>query len=194
MIDVRNDMELLVRREIDRRKGARTWGRAPCWCPQCEADVNALALNNLPPRYRRGANFGSVVSEGYGGKVRMAVERAIVKVSQRPKHHPGTSVRNRQEARCEDFALKFGCTIADAAFSAGRMVCSCDGCRADTLALALNHYRPKYGVTSTGRASYQETLAVFIRHEIGLLLSATCQVVSANPHHEQLPVRPPPGR
>ena len=183
MIDVKNDMEILVRREIDRRKRARAWGRTPCWCPQCEADVNALALNNLPPRYCRGVNLGLVVSEGYGGKVQAAVERAIVKVSQRPKHHPGASARYRQEARCEDYALKFGCTLVDAAFPANKMVCSCDECRADTLALALNHYRPKYGVTSTGRASYQENFADFIRHEIGQLVSATCQVVSANPHH-----------
>ena len=183
MIDVKNDMEILVRREIGRRKGARAWGRTLCWCPQCEADVNALALNNLPPRYCRGVNFGSAASEGYGGKVRTAVDQAIVKVSQRPKHHPGTSVRYRQEARCEDYALKFGCTIVDAAFPTDTIACSCDECRADTLALALNRYRPKYGVTSKERASYQENFADFIKHEIGQLLSATCQVVSANPHH-----------
>jgi len=183
MIDVKNDMELLVRREVDRRKGERARGLDRCWCPQCEADVIALALNNLPPRYCRGANFGYAASEGYGGQVRKMVDLAVEKVSRRPNHRPGAPGRFRQEACHEDFALKIGCSLVGTAFPAREGVCSCDGCRADALALALNRYRPKYGVSSPGRASYQENFADFIRHEVGQLLAAACQVVCANPNH-----------
>ena len=183
MIDVKNEMEHLVSREVERRKGERLRGQDRCWCPQCEADVIALALNNLPPRYCRGANFGYAASEGYGGRVGKMVDLAAEKVNRRPKHRPGAPDRFRQEAHREDYALKIGCSLLEAAFPAREGVCSCDECRADALALALNRYRPKYGVSTPGRTSYQGNFEDFIRHEVGLLLAAACRVVSANPNH-----------
>ncbi len=183
MVDVKNEMEHLVIREVDRRKRRNAREPERCWCPQCEADVIALTLNNLPPRYCRRANFGYAVSEGYGGQVGKKVDLAVEKVSRRPKHPPGAPDRYRREAYREDYALKIGCTLVDTSFPARDGVCSCDECRADALALALNRYRPKYGVSSPGRASYQENFEDFIRHEVGLLLAAACQVVCANPNH-----------
>ena len=183
MIDIKNEMEHLVIREVDRRKGRRKGGRDHCWCPQCEADVIALTLNNLPPRYCRSANFGYAASEGYGGQVGKMVDLAVEKVNRRPKHRPGAPDRFRQEAFREDYALKFGSSLVDTTFPAREGVCSCNECRADALALALNRYRPKYGVSSPGRTSYQENFEDFIRHEVGQLLAAACQVVSANPNH-----------
>lgn len=183
MIDVKNDMEHLVSREVGRRKGERVRGRERCWCPQCEADVIALTLNNLPPRYCRSANFGYAASEGYGSQVGKILDLALEKVSRRPKHRPGAPDRYRQEAQREDYALKIGCSLVETAFPVREGVCSCEGCRADALALALNRYRPKYGVSSPGRSSYQENFEDFIRHEVGQLLVAACQVVCANPSH-----------
>jgi hypothetical protein len=183
MIDVKNEMEHLVIREVDRRKDKRTWGRDCCWCPQCEADVIALTLNNLPPRYCRGANFGYASSEGYSGQVGALVDLAVEKVTRRPKHRPGAPDRFRREAYREDYALKIGSSLVNTAFPAREGACSCDECRADTLALALNRYRPKYGVSSPGRTSYQENFEDFIRHEVGQLLAAAYRVVCANPSH-----------
>lgn len=183
MLDVKNEMEHLVCREVERRKTARSPGRDLCWCPQCEADVVALALNNLPPRYCRGVNFGYAASEGFGGRVARTVEVAIEKVNCRPKHRPGAPDRYRREASREDYALKIGCLLVGAAFPVRQGVCACENCRADALALALNGYRPKYGVSSPGRSSYQHNFEDFIRHEVAQLLVAACRVVSANPNH-----------
>jgi hypothetical protein len=183
MVDVKNDMEHLVRQEVGRRKSDRAEKRDRCWCPRCEADMIALALNSLPPRYCRGANFGFAASQGYGRQVAEAVSQAVEKVSRRPKHRPGAPDRFRSEARLEDFGLKIGCAIVGHSFSVGEGGCTCEGCRADALALALNRYPPKYGVSSPGRASYQENFEDFIRHELGQVLTKTSQVVNANPHH-----------
>lgn len=182
-LDLKNDMEHLVRLEIGRRKHERAGPPGACWCPQCEADVVALALNNLPPRYCRGVNFGSAASEGRAGQVRSVVDRALDKVSRRPKHRPGAPDRFRSEARLEDFGLKIGSAIVGHSFAATAGGCSCEGCRADALALALNRCPPKYGVSSQGRASYQEHFEDFIRHDLGQALAKACQVIGANPRH-----------
>jgi len=183
MVDIKNDMEHLVRLEVGRRKKKAKEGQGACWCPRCEADVIALAVNMLPPRYCRGVNFGHAASEGLGGLVVRAVDKAVDKVSHRPKHRPGAPDRFRSEARLEDFGLKIGCTIVRHSLVSASAACSCEACQADALALALNKYPPKYGVSSPGRASYQSNFEDFIRHEIGLVLAQACRVVCANPHH-----------
>jgi hypothetical protein len=183
MVDIKNDMEHLVRAEVERRKKkAPAWG-GPCWCPRCETDIVALGLNALPPRYCRRVNFGHAASEGLGGLVARAVEKAVEKVGRRPKHRPGAPDRFRAEARLEDFGLKIGGTIVRGSLAAAAGACSCDSCQADALALALNKYPPKYGVSSPGRASYQANFEDFIRHELGLVLRQACRVVTAEPHH-----------
>jgi hypothetical protein len=183
MVDVKNDMEHLVRQEVGRRKADRAESRSRCWCPLCEADITALALNHLPPRYCRGVNFGYAASHGFGRQVTEAVRMALDKVGQRPKHRPGAPDRFRSEASLEDFGLKIGCTIVDHSFAAANGACSCDGCRADALAFALNRYPPKYGVSTPGRTSYQANFEDFIRHELGQALTKACRVISTNPQH-----------
>jgi hypothetical protein len=183
MVDVKNDMEQLVRQEVNRRKEDSRGGRSVCWCPLCEADIVALALNSLPPRYCRAVNFGFAASQGFAAKVRQAVGLAIDKVSKRPKHRPGAPDRFRAAARVEDFALKIGNALVGPSFVGASGACSCEGCRADALAFALNRYPPKYGVSTPGRASYQEHFEDFIRHELGQALAKACQVVCANPNH-----------
>jgi hypothetical protein len=183
VVEIKNDMEHLVREEAARRKKGKAGARGVCWCPRCEADVAALALNALPPRYCRRVNFGHAASEGLGGRVARAVDKALDRVSQRPKHRPGAPDLSRVEARLEDFGLKIGCTIVGHSLAAAAGACSCEACQADALALALNRYPPKYGVSTPGRVSYQSNFEDFIRHEIGLILAHSCRVVCANPHH-----------
>jgi competence protein ComFB len=182
MVDVKNDMEHLVRQEVKRRRAGRDAGGC-CWCPLCEADVVAFALNHLPPRYCRTGNFGYAASQGFGNRVADAVRLAIEKVGQRPKHRPGAPDRFRTEALLEDFGLKIGAAIVDGSLAAANSGCACDGCRADALAFALNRYPPKYGVSTPGRTSYQANFEDFIRHELGQTLTKACRIVSAHPNH-----------
>ncbi len=183
MVDVKNDMETMVRQEVRRRMRDGAERHQSCWCALCEADVIALALNNLPPCYCRSANFGYAAAKGLAGRVREAVARALEKVNRRPKHRPDAPDRYRREAQVVDFGLRIGSVLVSGASDDAKSACACDGCRADALALALNRYRPKYGVSSLGRSSYQENFADFIRHEIGQELVRARQVVGANPNH-----------
>jgi len=183
MVDIKNDMEHLVRREVSRRRADPRERRSLCWCPLCETDVIALALNSLPPRYCRSANFGIAASQGFRVRVREAVTGAIDKVSKRPKHRPGAPDRFRSEVVLEDFALKIGNALLEPCYAGFSEACSCEGCRADALAYALNRYPPKYGVSSPGRVSFQERYEDFIRHEIGEALVRARSTISANPNH-----------
>ena len=115
--------------------------------------------------------------------MRNAVARAVQKVSQRPKHRPGRPLSRVDEIRVENYAQKIGTTLVGAVLSPDASACACDQCQADTLAIALNRYPPKYGVSYGGRESYQENYADFIRHEIGQALTKAKAVVRERPHH-----------
>lgn len=180
---IKNDMEFHVRSEARRRRERSGNGDDPCWCALCEMDIFALALNRLPPRYCHEKNFGCSNVQEIGDDVRHAVEQAVSKVSRRPKHRPGRPPAAVDDIRMENFAQKIGAALVGTILSPGSSACGCDHCQADALALALNRYPPKYGVSYGGRESYQANYADFIRHEIGQALVQAMTVVQENPHH-----------
>ncbi len=180
---IKNDMEYHVRSETERRRGHAGKGDDACWCTLCEVDVLALALNRLPPRYCHEKNFGCTTSQGLARDVRNAVEQAVRKVSRRPKHRPGRPPSRVDDIRLENYAQKIGASLVGAILSPASSACACDQCQADTLAIALNRYPPKYGVSYGGRESYQANYEDFIRHEIGQGLAQAVAVVRERPHH-----------
>jgi len=180
---IKNDMEFLVRKEVQSRRERPAKGEAACWCALCETDVLALALNQLRPRYCHEKNFGCTASQGLGGDVRKAVARAVDKVSRRPKHRPGRPLSRVDDIRMENYAQKIGHALVGTVLPAGTAACVCDQCLADALAIALNSYPPKYGVSYGGRESYQANYADFIRHEVGQELTRAMAVVRERPHH-----------
>ncbi len=180
---IKNEMEFLVKAEVQRCQERSGKEEDVCWCSLCETDVVALALNQLPPRYCHEKNYGYVVSQGGAEEVRGVVSRAVQKVSQRPKHRPGKPQFLVPDIRMENYAKKFGDMVLGAVLSPGMSACACDQCRADTLAYALNRYPPKYGVSYGGRESYQSNYEDFIRHEIGQVLTESVKVIRERPHH-----------
>lgn len=68
---------------------------------------------------------------------------------------------------------------------AGKMnICSCDKCRDDIMASALNHLRPKYAVTSSGELySKVVSLSNEETNEVTIALIKAIQIVSENPKH-----------
>lgn len=179
---IKNDMEFLVQSEVRRQQAKGKKGQEVCWCPLCEADVTALALNHLPPRYCHAKNYGFAKAEDFGDRVRGAVERAVEKVKRRPKHRPGRPDR-ASDARVLNYAQEIGDAVVGQLLAQRSAPCSCVQCRADALALALNRYPPKYGVTAPGRESYQTNFEDFIRHEMTQALALAAQVVATHPHH-----------
>lgn len=180
---IKNDMEFLVRVEARRRRERSGEETNVCWCPLCETDILALALNQLPPRYCHEKNFGCTAVQGIGEQVRGAVARAVQKVSRRPKHPPGRPLVDRDDIRMENYAQRIGAALVRTVLAPTAAACACDQCLADALAYALNRYPPKYGVCHGGRESYQQNYADFIRHEIGQVLSQAATVVREHPHH-----------
>lgn len=179
---IKNDMEFLVRSEVRRRQQLRVRGAEGCWCALCEADIVAFALNQLPPRYCHAKNYGQAQSQDYGERVRSAVDRAVEKVGRRPKHRPGRPDRGT-DARVLNYAQEIGDAIVGPLLAQREAACACLQCRADALALALNRYPPKYGVTAAGRESYQTNFEDFIRHEMTQALARAAAEVGARPHH-----------
>lgn len=182
-MEIKNEMEFFVKSEVRRRKERPGKGEKACWCALCEADIAALALNTLPSRYCHERNYGQTPLPAVREKVQPAVARAIDKVSQRPKHRPGRPDRVPGEVEVVNYAKQIGAPLVAPVLSAGGSACTCDQCRADTLAVALNHYPPKYGVNGSGRTSYQAHFEDFVRHELGQLIARAAKVVAARPHH-----------
>lgn len=182
-MEIKNDMEFLVKAEVQERRESSVKENEICWCSLCEMDILALALNRLPPRYCHEKNFGCAISPGSRNDVHNAVARAIQKVSRRPKHPPGRPLTSNDDIRMENYAQKFGNSLVGAFRSPESPACACGQCQADTLAYALNRYPPKYGVSYGGRESYQANYGDFIRHEIGQVLTQAMAVVREHPHH-----------
>jgi competence protein ComFB len=182
-MEIKNDMEHLVKAEVRLQRDRPAKGIDGCWCSLCEADVHALALNKLPPRYCHQRNFGFAAAQGHGDEVKEAVALAIEKVSRRPRHRPGRPLSRYEDIQVDNYAQKIGHGLVGSFLTRKPAACACDQCRADTLAYALNRYPPKYGVSYAGQASYQTHYEDFIRHEVGQALAAAMSVVQAHPHH-----------
>ena len=48
-MDIKNEMEQLVREEVRRVREQAGAAESRCWCALCETDIVALALTMLPP-------------------------------------------------------------------------------------------------------------------------------------------------
>lgn len=68
---------------------------------------------------------------------------------------------------------------------AGKMsICSCDRCKDDIMASALNHLKPKYAVTNSGELySKLDSLSNDETNEIMIALIKAIKIVSENPKH-----------
>jgi len=66
-------------------------GMEACTCDKCKMDVAAIALNALPPKYvvtRKGQLYTklSVLQHQFNVDIISAITKAIVLVSERPRH------------------------------------------------------------------------------------------------------------
>lgn len=88
---VRNIMEELVDSKVDEFME----GTEMCRCPQCRADVLALALNKLPPKYiatTSGDVFTRVAASTtqFQADIIAAIVQAVDLVSKNPRHPKGS--------------------------------------------------------------------------------------------------------
>ncbi|BBB93316.1 MAG TPA: late competence development ComFB family protein [Methylomusa anaerophila] len=73
----------------------------------------------------------------------------------------------------------------DEVASRHKNICTCENCRLDIVALALNFLPPRYIVTSKGE-TYTKVNALEQQFRIDIItaLSHAIQIVSNKPHHE----------
>lgn len=182
-MDIKNEMEGLVRAEVDRLKETCASGADVCWCALCETDIVALALTLLPPFYCRQDTYGYAAGLNTSGKIRDAVQSAIKRVSMRPKHRTSAPGAFRGEINLVNYTLEVGAEMVGPAMGRSDSGCGCTQCRSDALAYALNRYPAKYGVIWGGRRNLNPTYLDFMRFELGMLITQAARVVSAHPHH-----------
>jgi hypothetical protein len=181
-MSIKNEMEQLVREEVALARRERVPGSRACRCALCETDVVALALTLLPPLYCREESAAHAAGFIQPGKVRDAVQVAFRRVALRPKHREGAAGATRDLALV-NYTWDVGAGMVGPALGRADSACSCDSCRSDTLAYALNRYPSKYGVRLAGRQSLHPTYLDFMRHELSLLITQAARVVSNSPRH-----------
>ncbi len=66
-------------------------------------------------------------------------------------------------------------------------ICSCNDCRLDMAAYALNRLRPKYARTSTGAVLHRfDTLSPQVEAEILSSVISAMELIGGHPHHPPL--------
>jgi len=183
-MSIKNEMEQLVRDEVARIKKEGGPGYAGCWCPLCEIDIVALALTLLPPLYCRTASHGNAGGLVRTGTITDAVQSALKRVDLWPKHRPGSKPLVRDMVSLVNYTFEVGSTMVGSALGLSTTGCTCNECRSDTLAYALNRYPAKYGVIRDGKRSLHPTYLDFMRFELGMLINQAARVVSSSPHHD----------
>lgn len=180
---IHNDIETAVGEEVRRQKTRGRGEHAACWCSLCEADVTALAMTFLPPRYCTTNCQEHQMEKERPGAVKNAVLTSMRKVSQRPKHRFSAPEISPSKVRVVNYTYEEGMTQVGTVMLKSSAPCPCEKCRSDILAYALNRYPAKYGVLHGGTSSLPDYQLDFIRHELSLILCHAAGVVGSHPRH-----------
>jgi hypothetical protein len=180
---VKNYMEQVVKAELEQHQVDRGSSRAICGCPLCAADVNALSLTSLPPRYCMDYSYGLMARRVLPGMVRSAIQRAFDKVGRRPKHRIGLPDYYPHRIRMVNVPFEEGRAIVATVMGNQAAPCLCPQCQADTLAYALNRFPPLYGVECDGSGQLPAERIDFLRHDLRLVLGQAAKHIAAHPHH-----------
>jgi len=179
-----NAMEHAVRVHLDRIRAQSVAGDETCWCPLCRADMMALALSSLPPRYatRRPNDHG--IEESLAATVHDGVALARRQVERFPKHAIGSAVAAGEPVWVVNFPLEEGFRAVDLILRRHDGACDCWNCRCDMLAFALNRYPARYGVEHEGLTHLMEDDRERMREELSSFLDLAVRVVTTVPRHD----------
>jgi hypothetical protein len=182
----KNIMEYVVRETLDSRRREDPGGDPACWCPLCIADMQALALSSLPPRYvtRRG---GVAIDAASAKAVRDEVEHAVRQVGSHPKHAPGSSGAAPETVAVVNFPFETSFTLIDERMRSHPGSCECWDCRCDAVAFALNRFPPQYGVAVGGASAFTENSRRQMADELVAFLDLGVRITAAHPRHSALP-------
>jgi hypothetical protein len=179
-----NAMEPIVRERLSQLRAQAGPGGGTCWCPLCRADMMALALSRLPPRYatRRPATVedDSVLAE----VVHAEVLRAALHVGRNPKHGAGGAVATGSSVWVVNLPLEESFRAIGAMLRDSDGACDCWHCRCDMVAFALNRHPSRYGVEHGGQTRHFEDERRKMRTELAAFLELAIRVVTTVPRHD----------
>ena len=179
-----NAMEQAVRGQLNVLRERAGSADDACWCPLCRADVMALALSSLPPRYATRRPGAHQPDPDHFATIAERVAEAVRKVARFPKHGAGAAVAAGEPVWVVNFPLEESFRAVDAMVRSRDDVCDCWNCRCDMVAFALNRYPPRYGVEHQGLTHLLETDRDQMRLELAWFLNLSLRVVATVPRHE----------
>jgi hypothetical protein len=177
-------MEQAVRIHLDRIRIQSPAGDETCWCPLCRADMMALALTSLPPRYATRRPGDLEIEAGMVAAVRDGVSAARRQVECFPKHAKGAAVAAGEPVWVVNFPLEEGFRAVDTILRRHDGACDCWNCRCDMVAFALNRYPARYGVEHQGQTHLFEDERERMRGELSSIIDLAVRVVTTIPRHE----------
>jgi hypothetical protein len=177
-------MEQAVRIHLNRIRAQSPAKDETCWCPLCRADMMALALTTLPPRYvtcrpRDADSEARLVAD-----IRAEVVLACRQIERLPKHAKGAPVPAGEPVWVVNFPLEEGFRVVAAMLRRHNPACDCWNCRCDMVAFALNRYPARYGVEHEGRTRMFEEHRERMRDELSPFLDYAIKVVATVPRHD----------
>ena len=165
-----NSMEQAVRVHLNQIRAQSQAGDETCWCPLCRADMMALALTSLPPRYATSRPRDVEIEARLARGVRDEVAHARRQVERHPKHPKGVAVAPGEPVWVVNFPLEEGFRAVDAILRRHDNACDCWYCRCDMVAFALNRYPARYGVEHEGQTHLFEEDREQMRDELSAFL------------------------
>jgi len=182
-----NCMEHAVRGHLNHLRAQSPAGDETCWCPLCRADMMALALSSIPPRYatRRPQDIG--IDDHAKSVVNERVDLARKQVQRLPKHQRGSATTAGESVWVVNFPLEEGFRAVDVILRQHDGACDCWNCRCDIVAFALNRYPARYGVEHEGRTRLFPEDRMRMREELASFLDLAARVVTTVPRHDFKP-------
>lgn len=179
-----NSMEQVVRMHVKNLRAQSPAGDESCWCPLCRADMMALALSALPPRYATRRPGDSETGDPAAVRIRDGVVSARKQVDCFPKHAPGAAVAAGKPVWVVNFPLEEGFRVVDEILRRNDRACDCWNCRCDMVAFALNRYPARYGVEHEGQTQLFEKDRAEMCAELAEYLELAVRVVTTVPRHK----------
>lgn len=180
---VTNQLENVVQRVID--EGCLSHGANihACRCPLCRADIAALTLTILPPRYTTGRRKSVSGPMAATASIRAAVAAASRRVAACPRHGDQSPEQEEATVQLVNYVFEEVARLVLLHGLEDRDECGCDGCTTDMMAYTLNRYPSRYGVVWRGRHNLPDYQRENLREDLDAILRWATTVVANNPVH-----------
>lgn len=182
----KNLMETAVQGRINSHRQQPADTEGACWCALCLADMQALALSSLPPRYVTRREEVVADHADFETSVRFQVARAVRHVGNNPKHRAMTASAAAPGAAVAVVNVTFevGFALIEERIRRHADSCDCWDCRCDAVAFALNRFPPQYGVAVDGRSGFPEESRRQMADEMATFLDLGVRIAATVPRHD----------